>query len=237
MRTKNGLVFRPIVALAIFLARLATPAPLSSLIEIFGYSLPALSRCIDSVSSIIYKKWHHLLEFDPVRLPPKTLDEFATAFALKGCPSDRIWGAIDCTIISICRPRKKQRTTYSGYKKSHALKYQGVTTPDGIIALCFGPVEGRSADGTLLRLSGLKTQLAKYARGVDGTPRLIYGDPAYTPYNGRYIMAGWKKVRELTPMEKRFNKEMSRYRQCVEWSFGKVIYPCLVPVEMLTLAR
>ncbi|KAF8317712.1 hypothetical protein DL93DRAFT_2187652 [Clavulina sp. PMI_390] len=216
-----------IYALAILLARFASPASLFTLSQIFHYDVPTLSRCVNMMSKLIYERWHHLLDFDPARLPPSKLDLYANAFANKGCPSNRIWGAIDCTIIPISRPGRKQQVSYNGYKKQHATKYQGVTTPDGLIALCFGPVAGRRSDGTLLRLSDLKSVLTQHARGMDGKRRLLYGDPAYTPYNGTWLMAGFKKVRKLTPLEESFNKEMSRYRQCAEWSFGKLanIFP------------
>jgi hypothetical protein len=47
---------------------------------------------------------------------------------------DRI-GFIDDTQRIICRPgTRPQRKWYSGYKKFHGIKSQGVTTPDGLMS-------------------------------------------------------------------------------------------------------
>ena len=44
---------------------------------------------------------------------------------------------------AISRPGKDQRLVYNGHKRVHALKFQSVSLPNGIIANLFGPV-GRS---------------------------------------------------------------------------------------------
>ena len=49
-----------------------------------------------------------------------------------------------------------QREVYSsGHKRHHGLRYQAVTTPDGIVVHMYGPVIGRRHDSTMLDLSGL----------------------------------------------------------------------------------
>ena len=40
-------------------------------------------------------------------------------------------------------------------KKTHALKFQKVSTPNGLIANLYGPVEGRRHDCTMLQMPGL----------------------------------------------------------------------------------
>ena len=40
----------------------------------------------------------------------------------------------------ICRPDQHQRQVYNGHKRVHALKFQSVTLPNGIIANLYGPV-------------------------------------------------------------------------------------------------
>jgi hypothetical protein len=35
---------------------------------------------------------------------------------------------------------KNQRTVYNGHKRIHAIKFQSVVTPNGLIANLFGPV-------------------------------------------------------------------------------------------------
>lgn len=185
----------------------------------FGYSETQLSECINFTGEFILSKWQHLLGFSDARLPPSTLEMFAKAIHIKGCPSNQIWGFIDCTIMPISRPISDQQVVYNGYYREHSLKYQGVTRPDGIV-LCFGPEAGRRADGAVLRQSGLIEKLRQHAVNSRGQRLFLYGDPAYG--EGDVIMSGLKKVHKLTSLERDLNKEMSRYRQCAEWSFGKV---------------
>lgn len=40
----------------------------------------------------------------------------------------------------ICRPGRNQRHVYNGHKRVHALKYQSVVAPNGLIVNMFGPV-------------------------------------------------------------------------------------------------
>jgi hypothetical protein len=47
-----------------------------------------------------------------------------------------VWGFIDGTL------QKTTRSSYSGHKRSHGIKFQSVVVPDGLIALLFGPING-----------------------------------------------------------------------------------------------
>lgn len=100
-----------------------------------------------------------------------------------------VWAIIDATFDPIARPTDDQRVNYSGYLKGHANKYQGVETPDGHLTLCGGPIEGRRADGALLRFTKLPEAAAEWAHGYGGRQLFIYGDPAYgeTEKNSTYL--------------------------------------------------
>lgn len=132
------------------------------------------------------------------------------------------WGFIDGTARAICRPTLEE----VGNKRFHALKYQSVATPDGLIVNLRGPYQGRRHDSAILRQSRLYEQLEQYMVFDDGTSFALYGDSAYgirelllTPF------ANTNQV--LNPEERRvqqaFNYDMSVVRQCVEWGFAKVI--------------
>jgi hypothetical protein len=41
---------------------------------------------------------------------------------------------VDGTVRPICRPGENQRIVYNGHKQVHALKFQSLTLPNGIIA-------------------------------------------------------------------------------------------------------
>ena len=67
----------------------------------------------------------------------------------------------------------------NGHKKVHAIKFQSVVAPNGLIANLFGPVEGRRHDNGMLGDSGLLHKLQQHAHGPNGNILCIYGDPAY----------------------------------------------------------
>ncbi len=217
-------------ALALTCARLAHPGDLFDLVKEYDRSESALSEIINDTLCALDDTWAHLLTFDHNHLLcPQKLSEYAAAIRRAGAPMSTIWGFIDCTIRRISRPTWGQRAAYNGYKKHHALKYQAVMIPSGMLAHLFGPWEGRNTDPFLLEESGLLDDCAKYAVHVDaddGTPVehryfQLYGDPAYglspfliSPYSG----PGQRSATEQT-----FNTQMSSVRMEVEHGFGVVL--------------
>jgi hypothetical protein len=132
-----------------------------------------------------------------------------------------VWGFIDGTLRRICRPTNDQRVAYSGHKRCHGIKFQSVVTPDGLIAVLYGGVEGSWHDSTMLADSELLDILQILTPGDDGFPiYTMYGDPAY-PLS-RYIC---KAIANAAPGsdEAAWNKEMSAVRQIVEWGFKEII--------------
>ena len=51
-----------------------------------------------------------------------------------------VFGFIDGTVRPIARPGENQRVVYNGHKTVHALKYQSVVLPNGLIGNMYGPV-------------------------------------------------------------------------------------------------
>lgn len=101
------------------------------------------------------------------------------------------------------------------------MKYHAIVTPDGIIVHLAGPVEGRRHDRFIFNQSGIVELLEKYANREDGTPFVIYGDPAYGI--NRHLISPFRGPRNLlTENERRFNSLMSRVRIVVEWVFKEV---------------
>ena len=68
------------------------------------------------------------------------LEEYATAISDKGAALDNCFGFVDGTVRPISRPGEMQRIVYNGHKRVHALKFQSVATPNGLIANMFEPV-------------------------------------------------------------------------------------------------
>ncbi|ETV84156.1 hypothetical protein H257_03442 [Aphanomyces astaci] len=147
------------------------------------------------------------------------LEALSQAVANKGGEVQNVWAFIDGTVRECCRPDgdERQRTVFNGHKRRHAVKYQTLVTPDGIISHAFGPIEGGRHDLTILRQSKLESGIAADTR-FRGF--VIYGDPAYgysdqlaSPFGGARLTAALREV----------NKSMSRVRISVEWSFGQVL--------------
>ncbi len=70
-------------------------------------------------------------------------------------------GLIDGTVIGIARPcdSNQQNVAYNGHKRKHALKFQAVSTSDGLFLHTFGRIEGRRHDWTFYMQSGIEEQL------------------------------------------------------------------------------
>ncbi|CAB1110273.1 unnamed protein product [Ectocarpus sp. CCAP 1310/34] len=49
---------------------------------------------------------------------------------------------------------------YNGHKRKHAMKFQGVITPDGLFVDLWGPVAGTRHDSFILAQSGLMEELS-----------------------------------------------------------------------------
>jgi hypothetical protein len=151
------------------------------------------------------------------------LPQLASYISHKGSPESlNVFGFIDGSLRTICRPSRGQRAQYSGHKRKHGLKFQSVSLPNGIIAHLYGPEDGRRHDITLFRNSGVMAQLVALQAATQeryGVAYTIYGDSAY-PINP-CIITGFKGA-NLTDDELEFNQALSSVRESVEWCFGKV---------------
>ena len=120
----------------------------------------------------------------------------------------------------ISRPNESQEILYNGHKKVHAIKFQSVAAPNGLVANLYGPVEGKRHDSGMLAMSGLLDALQRYSVSPYGNTLCIYGDPAYplrpcfqAPFRGAV----------LTPDQQVWNKSIKEVRVSIEWIFGDII--------------
>jgi hypothetical protein len=111
-----------------------------------------------------------------------------------------------------------QRVAYNGHKRKHALKFQAVVAPDGLILHAYGPMEGRRHDWTLYIRSGIDAQLRDCLL-ADGRQYYIYGDSGYCRRS--YLQVPFAGS-QLTSAEETFNKAMSTCRISVEWIFKEI---------------
>ena len=174
----------------------------------------------NEIMNFIYEtQHHHLRSFDQPCLSPENLQNYADVIHARGAPLSNCWGFIDGTVRPVSRPGKHQHTVYNGHKRIHAIKFQSIVAPNGLIANLYGPVVGKRHDSGMLAESGLLGDLQQYSYSPDGQPLCIYGDPAYPiSVHMQCSFAG----PELTRIQKEYNTAMSRVRVSVEWVFDDI---------------
>lgn len=205
-------------ALCILLRRFAVPDRWSDLMSIFGRSRSGLCNIFLYTLDHIYAKFGDKIFLDRDRICAK-LGQYSRAIVNKGGEVYNVWAFIDGTVRECCRPGgdERQRSVFNGHKRRHAVKYQSLVTPDGIIAHAFGPIEGRRHDLTILRQSNLEAVIASDER-FNGY--VVYGDPAYGYSNQLASPFGGAR---LSDAQRHVNKSMSRVRISVEWSYGQIV--------------
>lgn len=132
---------RKLEGLCILLRRLAFPCRYADMIAMFGRPVAELSMITNEVIDFIYEHHaHRITEWNERLLSPENLQIYANKIHTKGAALMNCFGFVDGTVRPLCRPIKHQRTVYNGHKRTHALKFQSVTLPNGIIANMFGPI-------------------------------------------------------------------------------------------------
>lgn len=236
--TENRLRFLGIEALCVVLRRLAYPNRLDDITHVFGRSADELSRIFYHICNDLGQRYSGILRWDAERLTPELLHHFCDAVHDAGSPLTTVFGFIDGTVRRMARPSRYQRQWYSGMKKTHAHKFQGVVSPDGIIIHEDGPYRGPDHDIGMYRMSTLERILEQHgefffmrnskcsmahksaAIGPAGETLHIYGDPGYLP-GTLHLIVPWK-LRLLTPAQEEFNRRMSGVRIAIEWAWDKV---------------
>ena len=217
----NGVKVDSIEALSMFLKRFTYPCRYADLVPTFGRPIPQLCMITNTVMDFIYLTWSHLLSnLNQPWLSPANLQIFADAINSKGGALNNCWGFIDGTVRAISRPGKNQRVLYNGHKKVHAIKFQSIAAPNGLIANLYGPVEGKRHDSAMLAMSGILNQMQQYAVNPNGDLLCVYGDPAY-PLRPQLIAPFRGGV--LNEDQVAWNTSMSKVRIAVEWLFGDVV--------------
>ncbi|XP_066030312.1 uncharacterized protein [Pocillopora verrucosa] len=166
----QGTVCSGLEGLCLLLKRLAYPCRYFDLISTFGRPVPELCMIANTVLDWVFNEHgFRLTSWNQPFLTPACLQEYACAIARQGSPLTNCFGFIDGTVRPICRPGEKHRVVYNGHKRVHALKFQSVVVPNGLIANLYGPVEGARHDAGMLKDSGLLQTLEREAYIQGGT--------------------------------------------------------------------
>ena len=222
IRVSNDCVCSRVDALCIVLRRFSYPNRLCDLESFVGRPSSTLSLIINET---VHQLWslhrHRLTSLDLPWLQQHYLQQYADTIHMKGAPLQNCICFVDGTVRPICRPTCHQRVCYNGHKRIHALKFQSVVVPNGLIANLHGPIEGCRHNRALLRASGLMEEFeALQQTNRAGLPFALYGDPAYPlrPYVHCHFRGA-----NLTNEQQLFNSIMSSVCECVEWEFGKIL--------------
>lgn len=224
----------PELAIAILLGRLAWPKRLCDHEWLFGRSRSYISMTFTAILLHLHRRYHAIVEWHPY-LDYDGIRSYAEALT-KSANTVEIWGFIDGTSRPICRPGEDQEVFYSGYKKIHGIKFQGIATPDGLIMSCSGPYSGRTNDLRMFQRSRLEERLRRLFDGR--TPYYLFRDSAYQScYKVRTPL---RRYRQLSAQELRYNQLLSSDRISVEQVFGRVLqqwhFNCLKSLHKLGLS-
>ncbi len=176
---------------------------------------PNASRLISFFLDHLIFHFQHLIALDPddsLRRWAPYVDMFKRKlrmFHVEGIDSHRyndVIGFVDGKLHRIARPLQRpehsaigvdtQRTVYSGYKKVHAVKFQAVVVPNGMIVQLSGGYRGRVADSTAMRRSGLNEMLRSLSDDAH-QPCHVYGDAAYPILSHIRKAYGTRRVRTM----------------------------------------
>ncbi|XP_042150753.1 uncharacterized protein LOC120849884 [Ixodes scapularis] len=148
IRTAQNVAIPGQEALCILLRRLSYPNRLCDLEGMFGRHSSTLSSATTVVLNHLTSTFGQLTADLSAHtwLNRASLDEFSEAVRAKGAPLQNCWGFVDGTARPICRPTEDQRLYFSGHKRVHAIKYQGVMCANGIIVEMNGPYPGHRHD-------------------------------------------------------------------------------------------
>jgi len=205
----------------LLLRRLRTPGTLLSLTKETGRSISQISLASNWAVRFIRRRWAHLVDERSFTDWAPHFRAFADAFSRAGLPLKNLIGFIDGKLWKIARPGKFQKIMYSGHKRIHGIKTQGIIFPNGLQPYPFGPVNGSRHDGFLLRESGILELMAEVCNDL-GEDFILFGDSAYP--RDKYLWAMYKEVGGVMPAwQAVFNADMSPERVAVEWGFGKVV--------------
>ncbi|KAF8574357.1 hypothetical protein K439DRAFT_1624386 [Ramaria rubella] len=227
--THRGYRAPAIECISLLCDRLHMPDDQWSLSTKYACPQSAISDIITTASFVDYT-WRHLLDWDDKGVvSPECLQTYTDSLHAFGAPSHSLFGFIDCTIWQTCRPGMFQELAYTGYKKHHGMKFQGIVMPNGLMVHLSSPFCAPQNDCGVLHEGELVDKLQQHAiqpglQEGDAPEQWffqVYGDSAYGV--GPVILSPYSHVGELTDKEHVWNKPMGGVRISVEHGFGLVL--------------
>ena len=159
--------------LALLLVRLSYPHRLWELALMFGRSPGYLSVLFNTVAISLDARFGGIVAWHPC-LTRARIKHYARMLNMRADGGGVVWGWVDGTFQGTCRPNTYiQRQFYSGYKKKHGLKWQGIVAPDGLIASLSGPWPGEVNDNRMLSESGVIDRIRMVKSSLNSSIQLL----------------------------------------------------------------
>lgn len=217
-RTSEGDKCDGLAALCMVCMYYAFPTRRFEMIKKFGCSLSKISRVISGVRQYLFDSFYPGMS-KPQHLSTQQLQEFCNAIE-KVCGVKDIFGFIDGTVRPTCKPEVLQAVAYNGSKHTHALKYQMLCTPDGMMRHVSGPYCGSRHDQHMVHKSEVLHWVLGHPRTPEGKIHSIYGDAGYAIAPG--LMRPYPDG-AVNILHEALNQNMTSARVCVEWEFGDIV--------------
>ena len=107
----------------------------------FRKPVPVLSMVTNHVIDYIFTiHGHRKTRWNDALLNQPALNTYARSVHAKGAALQNCLGFVDGTVRPIARRDEHQRMMYNGHKREHAIKFQSVALPNGLIANLYSPV-------------------------------------------------------------------------------------------------
>ena len=141
LRCEQRSICDDIEGLCMLLKRVAYQCRLSDMIPRFGRPVSVISLITNDVINYIYDVHGYLIiQWNQGLLNHGALQRYADAISREGAPLDNCFGFVSEAVRPISRPEKGQRIVYNGQKRGHALKFQSLSLPNGLIGNLYGAV-------------------------------------------------------------------------------------------------
>ncbi|KAF8585288.1 hypothetical protein K439DRAFT_1230588, partial [Ramaria rubella] len=227
--TRGGYCAPAIECIGLLCAHLCSPEDQWSLATKYAHPQSAISEITSKTTSYIDSMWHHLLDWDDTGIvSPSMLQSYTDALHVFGAPSRSLFSFIDCTIRQTCWPGVYQELAYTGYKKYHGMKFQGIVAPNSLIVHMAGPYRTPQNDCGVLHMSQLLSKLQRHAiqpgSCEDDPPQdryfQVYSNSAYGV--SPVMISPFSGVGELTVEQHEWNTAMGAVCISVEHRFGLI---------------
>ncbi len=132
-------------ALAMLLLRLGGCLSYFNMGALFRCDASTCCRIVCALIEQLDQRWSKFIECNVNRLT-RMAPLYAHVIEKSGVIYDNCIGFVDGTCKQVCMPIVLEGVFYSEHKHYHAMRFQAIVTPNGLISHLFGPINGSRHD-------------------------------------------------------------------------------------------